>query len=168
MSAAWVVAALALTLLTVCLTFVIVKMLGVIAGLEMGVARLARELAYLRADLEPSRTGRPPAMVVTPAPASVLVMLEPDLEDTTSLALDITASGGLHVDVPARVLVADTPGGRALASGLPVPVEYERREGARPEGLPSVLVLDHTGSVLAKGSPGSVAELQALVGAASA
>jgi hypothetical protein len=65
------------------------------------------------------------------------------------------------------MLVPDSAEGRALASDLPLPVELERRDGPVPPGFPSTVVLGNDGAVLAKGTPASVADLQALVAAAS-
>jgi hypothetical protein len=159
MSPAWVVAALLLALLVACLTVVVVRLLTVISSIEVSLTRVHRELAALR---QPA-TGM--SFSALPVPASVLVTLEPDLDATRSLALDITAMGGLGVGLPARVLVPDTPEGRALAETLPLPVELEHRSGPVPDGFPSVVVLDASGAVLTKGSPASVADVQALVAA---
>ncbi len=74
---------------------------------------------------------------------------------------------GVDLDLPLRVLVPDSDEGRALASDLPLPVEMERRDGPVPAGFPNTVVLSADGAVLAKGTPASVADLHALVAAAS-
>jgi hypothetical protein len=165
MSGAWVAAGLVLTLLVVALTAVVVRLLAIISSMERALGRHSRELAILRHDLTvPTGAGIPAAVA---APQSVLVTLEPDLESTRSLALDLVAMGGIELDLPLRVLVPDSDEGRALASDLPLPVEMERRDGPVPAGFPSAVVLGADGAVLAKGSPASVADLRALVAAAS-
>lgn len=166
MSPAWVAAGLLLTLLVVALTAVVVRLLAIISSLERALFRLSREVASLRQQ-QLGPTGGLAVLPAVPVAASVLVTLEPDLDSTRSLALDIVAMGGLDLDLPIRVLVPDSAEGRALASDLPVPVELEHRDGPVPDGFPSAVVLGPQGAVLAKGTPASVADLRALVATAS-
>jgi hypothetical protein len=149
----WVAAGVLLTVLTLGLTVLVLRLLGAVSSLDSTVAQHHRQLAQ--------RAGEPADTPGTPS--SVLVLLEPSLADHRSLAADIRASGGLPVGLPTRLRVSESAAGRALVADFPVPVEFETRSVPMTAGAPSALVLDRSGRVVAGGTPSSVAALRTIV-----
>ena len=159
MSTPWVVAAGVLTLLVAVLSTALVMVMTRVSELESRLSRVQQQVRSLQRGRTPARAPAPP-----PVPAaSVVVMLEAGRGSDLALADDIRRSGGVSLDVPTTVYVADDDTGRGMAEGLALEVSAFYREVPLSEGFPSVVVLDEAGAVLASGSPSTVAELESLV-----
>lgn len=153
MTPGWVAAGVLLTVLTLGLTVLVLRLLSAVSSLDSTVAQHHRRLAQ--------GAGEPTE--VSGTPSSVLVLLEPSLADHRSLAADIRASGGLPVGLPSRLRVTESAAGHALVADFPVPVEFETRSVPMTAEAPSALVLDRSGRVVAGGTPTSVAALRTIV-----
>lgn len=161
-SPAWVVAFVAAAALVALLTYVTLRLLRAQADLATSVAAQSGRLGRLETEL---RSGeRSPGAVS--APSSVLLLLEPAVPEHRQLAADIRAAGAVSVGVPTRLRVADSDAGRALVDGFPVDVEFERRTRPMSGDVPSVLVLDRQGKVVAGGVASSVVAVRELVDSA--
>jgi hypothetical protein len=158
-STAWVVAAGVLTLLVVVLSAALVMVMTRVSELESTLGRVQKQVRSLQRARTPAAPPAPPP----PPAASVVVLLEAGRHADLSLADDIRRSGGVSVDVPTTVYVADDDSGRGLAEGLALEVAPFYREAPLSDAFPSVVVLDEAGGVLASGSPATVAELESLV-----
>lgn len=167
MSTAWIVAAGVLTVLVVALTALLVRVMEAQRTLEQTVARQQSSIAWLRRRLDqagvPASPGRNQAPARPWAPASVVVMLEPDRPDDQALVDDLTRTGAPSVGVPVALYAADDESGRGLVAGLDADVSFFYRDAPLSRGFPSAVVLDADGAVLTTGSPSAVADLEALV-----
>ncbi|MGA7687888.1 MAG: hypothetical protein WCA29_01500 [Jiangellales bacterium] len=161
MSTPWIIAAGVLTLLVVVLATALVMVMTRVSELESALTRVQRQVR----SLQQTRTGGTASAPPPPPPpaASVVVLLEAAREADLALADDIRRSGGVSVDVPTTVYVADDDNGRAIAEGLALEVSPFFREAPLSNAFPSVVVLDESGGVLASGSPATVADLESLV-----
>ena len=154
MTPGWVAAGALLTVLTLGLTVLVLRLLGAVSSLDQTVAQHHRQLAQGRAGESADTSG---------TPSSVLVLLEPSVADHRSLAADIRASGGLPVGLPTRLRVSESPAGRALVADFPLPVVFETRSVPTTPEAPFALVLDRSGRVVGGGTPSSVAQLRTIV-----
>ena len=159
MSTPWIVAAGVLTLLVAVLTAALVVVMGRVSELE---SRLSRVQGQVRS-LQRGQASPPPPPPPPPPAASVVVMLEATRTADVALADAIRRAGGVSLDVPTTLYVADDESGRDLVAGLAVDVEPFYRESPLSQGFPSVVVMDESGGVLASGSPDTVQELESLV-----
>lgn len=161
MSTPWIIAAGVLTLLVVVLATALVMVMARVSELESKLTQVQRQVRSLRQTRTPNAATAPPP---PPAPAaSVVVLLEAGRDADVALADDIRRSGGVSVDVPTTVYVADDDTGRGIAEGLALEVSPFFREAPLSASFPSVVVLDESGGVLASGSPATVADLESLV-----
>lgn len=160
MSTPWIIAAGVLTLLVVVLATALVMVMARVSELESKLTRVQRQVRSLQQTRTPNAAPPPPP---PPPAASVVVLLEAGRDADLALADDIRRSGGVSVDVPTTVYVADDDTGRGIAEGLALEVSPFFREAPLSDAFPSVVVLDESGGVLASGSPATVADLESLV-----
>ena len=160
MSTPWIVAAGVLTLLVAVLTAALVVVMGRVSALESRLSRVQGQVRSLQRGQGSSPSPPPPP---PPPAASVVVMLEATRTSDVALADAIRRAGGVSLDVPTTLYVADDESGRDLVAGLAVDVEPFYRESPLSQGFPSVVVMDESGGVLASGSPDTVQELESLV-----
>jgi hypothetical protein len=166
-STAWIVAAGVLTALVVALTAILVRVMEAQRVLEQTVARQQSSITSLRRRLDqggvPQSTGMDRVAAQPWAPASVVVMLEPDRPDDQALVDDLRTTGSPSVAVPVALYAPDDESGRDLVADLGTDVSFFYRDAPLSEGFPSVVVLDADGAVLTTGSPSAVADLEAMV-----
>lgn|GEM_PF-4939894 len=161
-SPAWVAAFVAAAALVALLTGVTLRLLRAQADLATSMAAQSGRLERLETQVGSGEV----SSRASSTPSSVLLLLEPAVPEHRQLAADIRAAGAVSVGVPARLRVADSDAGRALVDAFPVDVEFERRTQPMSGEVPSVLVLDRQGRVVAGGVASSVLAVRELVDSA--